>query len=365
MILIACSLICLFIGLVYGVFTHSSISGVIAFSVIGLAIPPAVYLIYSQFRKNRPGIKEVAESNETQGEEVEKGEFQQESMSTPLIQHEQNITPEEASSGTTKKFRRNGKTLEVTIPPGVKTGTVVRLTGALKITDGRDGDIHIKVNVSSNIQGNWFQQHLNWTFILSLALFYGLTYGSSFITGFLMVINDPYVSYDSLGTAGILVNVVLGLLFLLPISAWILDQKGRSFWFLLVLFIPFGLVIFLCIENRRNTSALIDKADLSANRKKINGKWVFGLSSAVTGIVATGAAMIFFMTTSVYHEPLGIVEWDEIKSNETYWNVDWNNRYEELVLTCYEIADNYYQSHTYIPDETDCNDMAVDIWSRT
>lgn len=59
------------------------------------------------------------------------------------------IKPEEALYGTKKLITRNGKRLEVTIPPGVKTGTQVKLSGALQITDGYYGDLFIQINVKS------------------------------------------------------------------------------------------------------------------------------------------------------------------------------------------------------------------------
>ena len=56
------------------------------------------------------------------------------------------VDSDEAKSGTKRILIRKDKRLEVTIPPGVATGSVVKLTGALQITDGVCGDmfIHIK-----------------------------------------------------------------------------------------------------------------------------------------------------------------------------------------------------------------------------
>ncbi|MFA5309475.1 MAG: DnaJ C-terminal domain-containing protein [Dehalococcoidales bacterium] len=61
----------------------------------------------------------------------------------------QNITikPSEALFGTKRLITRKGKRLEVAIPPGVKTGTLVKLSGALRITDGFNDDLYIRVNV--------------------------------------------------------------------------------------------------------------------------------------------------------------------------------------------------------------------------
>lgn len=59
------------------------------------------------------------------------------------------IKPIEALYGIKKVIVRKGKKLEVNIPPGVKTGTLVKLSGALQITDGYYGDLFVKINVNS------------------------------------------------------------------------------------------------------------------------------------------------------------------------------------------------------------------------
>ncbi|PIP49154.1 MAG: hypothetical protein COS87_01975 [Chloroflexi bacterium CG07_land_8_20_14_0_80_45_17] len=64
------------------------------------------------------------------------------------INYELTISPKEASQGTIKLLRRKGKGLEVKIPPGVKTGGVVRLSNARQITDGQPGDILIRIRIS-------------------------------------------------------------------------------------------------------------------------------------------------------------------------------------------------------------------------
>jgi len=57
------------------------------------------------------------------------------------------ISQGEALRGAKKILKRKGKRLEVKIPAGVKTGSVVRLRNARKISDGLPGDILIKVIV--------------------------------------------------------------------------------------------------------------------------------------------------------------------------------------------------------------------------
>jgi curved DNA-binding protein len=53
----------------------------------------------------------------------------------------------EAYRGTTRTFNLNGRKLEVSIPPGSKTGTRVRVSGKGERSSGQPGDLYIKVRV--------------------------------------------------------------------------------------------------------------------------------------------------------------------------------------------------------------------------
>lgn len=72
--------------------------------------------------------------------------FDQNRASTP-VRYEITITAEEARLGTRKILSRQGKNLEVSIPAGVVKGSTVKLTNALRVTDGHPGDILIQVKV--------------------------------------------------------------------------------------------------------------------------------------------------------------------------------------------------------------------------
>jgi hypothetical protein len=63
------------------------------------------------------------------------------------VRYELAVSQKEASRGVTKILKRKGKKLEVKIPAGVKTGTVVKLRNGRQISDGLPGDILIKVVV--------------------------------------------------------------------------------------------------------------------------------------------------------------------------------------------------------------------------
>ncbi|MFQ5811910.1 MAG: DnaJ C-terminal domain-containing protein [Anaerolineae bacterium] len=59
------------------------------------------------------------------------------------------ITLEEASQGTTQMIQKDGRRLEVKIPPGVRTGSKVRVAGEGRpsIAGGPSGDLYLEVQV--------------------------------------------------------------------------------------------------------------------------------------------------------------------------------------------------------------------------
>jgi len=73
--------------------------------------------------------------------------FSDKSQASAPVRYVISITKKEARLGTKKILSRQGKKLEVYIPTGVKTGSTIKLTNALQVTDGRPGDILIQVNV--------------------------------------------------------------------------------------------------------------------------------------------------------------------------------------------------------------------------
>jgi curved DNA-binding protein len=61
--------------------------------------------------------------------------------------YELTITQEEATQGVKKLLTRKGKKLTVKIPPGVKTGSVIKLSNACQVTDNQPGDILITIKI--------------------------------------------------------------------------------------------------------------------------------------------------------------------------------------------------------------------------
>ena len=63
------------------------------------------------------------------------------------IEQQVNISLAEAYTGTTRTFRRNGRNLEVKIPPGAKTGTKVRFSQQGEAGSHQAGDLYLVVHV--------------------------------------------------------------------------------------------------------------------------------------------------------------------------------------------------------------------------
>ena len=89
---------------------------------------------------------------------------------------------------------------------------------------------------------NWFGRHLSWVAVLSWVALYPL----GFITGLAITSINPYIST---ATYYFLVYIVSAA-WLFGIGGWVLRKKNRSLWNLLWLPVPFGWVVFLCLENR-------------------------------------------------------------------------------------------------------------------
>ena len=90
---------------------------------------------------------------------------------------------------------------------------------------------------------SWFQRHLNWTMVLA----WPAVFAVAFMLGMVVGAIDPYVSSTEIEGMGALTGLVV----LSLIWGWALRQKNRSLWWLLLgLFVPFGFIVILCLENK-------------------------------------------------------------------------------------------------------------------
>jgi hypothetical protein len=62
-------------------------------------------------------------------------------------------------------------------------------------------------------------------------------------------------------------------------------------------------------------------------------------------------------STGTHYIPLA-----ELGDASRYWNTDWLGHTSELYDEILVLTTNYSQTHKYVFGETDCNDMAVDVW---
>jgi tetratricopeptide (TPR) repeat protein len=98
--------------------------------------------------------------------------------------------------------------------------------------------------VFCEIEVNWFERHLNWTMVLALVGVYGV----NFINGLMAGLSAHYVSYFTWFDIGLM---IISLAILALVWGWALRRKNRSLWWLpLGLFVPFGFIVLLCLENK-------------------------------------------------------------------------------------------------------------------
>jgi len=68
-------------------------------------------------------------------------------QSTAPVRYELSITADEAKNGGTRILTRKDKRLELKLPAGIATGSTIKLSNALQLTDNRPGDILVKIRV--------------------------------------------------------------------------------------------------------------------------------------------------------------------------------------------------------------------------
>ncbi|HEY32114.1 MAG TPA: hypothetical protein G4O10_03295 [Dehalococcoidia bacterium] len=72
--------------------------------------------------------------------------------------------------------------------------------------------------------------------------------------------------------------------------------------------------------------------------------------------------------TGLYHQLPPVSQTNHIVSADLgdageYWNLQWRGRAAELHHSLLALTWEYSQTHEYVFGESDCNDMAIDIWN--
>ncbi len=91
-------------------------------------------------------------------------DLRESSHAADTVTYDLTVSGAEAAAGSTRILARNGKRLEVRVPSNVRGGQVVRLKNALKVTDNRDGDILIRVQIAGAASGGGIQTVTDATF---------------------------------------------------------------------------------------------------------------------------------------------------------------------------------------------------------
>ena len=88
---------------------------------------------------------------------------------------------------------------------------------------------------------NWFERHLNVTFMIPVIL--------PFCGGIMMAVSGiKPANIESMLPAGAMTLILT----ILALGVWVLYEKKRSFFWLLLLFTGIGLIFFLILENHRD-----------------------------------------------------------------------------------------------------------------
>ena len=69
-------------------------------------------------------------------------------------------------------------------------------------------------------------------------------------------------------------------------------------------------------------------------------------------------------TKSTSAQPSHNISQIQIDTTPAYWNLSWQNSFPAMLQKAIDINKQYFKTHTYIANQTDCNDMAIDIWNQ-
>jgi len=97
--------------------------------------------------------------------------------------------------------------------------------------------------VPEEVTLNWFQRHLGWTIVLT---WFALRLGGVIVIVSLGPTMTPEAA-SAFNGFSYLVGIVVGSI----VCGWVLRQKKRSLWWLLLIPVPFGWWVFLLLENKR------------------------------------------------------------------------------------------------------------------
>lgn len=118
---------------------------------------------------------------------------------------------------------------------------------------------------------DWFKKHLNWTAFLAILLCLMVSTGGSvktFVETLVFISFARFFAILFLGSVNELIFAAIGLILSVPILIWVLKQKQRTLWWVFIIFVPFGWVIFPRLENRSEVTDIVNGKVITRPRDK-------------------------------------------------------------------------------------------------
>jgi len=120
---------------------------------------------------------------------------------------------------------------------------------------------------------NWFERHLNWTVVFVLVALYPIDFVIGFLGALFLYAIDPYMADETAEAIVMTVALILNFVLMFLVGTWALKKKARNLWNLLWLIVPFGIIVFLCLENQAEIVAQeIQELD-SETEEKLHRIW--------------------------------------------------------------------------------------------
>ena len=107
----------------------------------------------------------------------------------------------------------------------------------------------------------WANRHINWVWFIANILIPAIIAGIAYVFTWVALLTPL---------------VYLAELFIwIATTTWLLDRKGRSMWFILLLLIPFGWIMLLYLKNIRGYEDVISDDQVLVKNKELENKYIF------------------------------------------------------------------------------------------
>jgi hypothetical protein len=109
----------------------------------------------------------------------------------------------------------------------------------------------LRLDQGLTVGSNWFRRHLNWTLVIALVAINAATFVLVFLAYYFWITEVADAVYWLCLVGNIILTAIVG--------AWVLGQKGRSLWWLLLTPFWIGWVVWLSLDNKRQISVWVHR----------------------------------------------------------------------------------------------------------